>query len=79
LGWKPDLNDGVRLNIQSWVTAGVLCKRFTINWSKDRGKNPDGSERLNELHLTREHRSWRRAEVRGRSQSHQEPHRVKSP
>ena len=53
VGWNPDLNDGVRLNIRPWVTAGVLRKRFTINWNKDRGKNPDGSERLNDLHFTR--------------------------
>ncbi len=53
IGWNPDLNDGVRLNIRPWVTAGVLRKRFTIHWNKDRGKNPDGSERLNDLHWTR--------------------------
>jgi hypothetical protein len=53
VGWNPDLNDGVRLNIRPWVTAGVLRKKFTINWNKDRGKNPDGSERLNDLHWTR--------------------------
>jgi hypothetical protein len=35
------------------VTAGVLRRKFTINWNKDRGKNPDGSERLNDLHWTR--------------------------
>ena len=52
LGWNPDLNDGVRLNIRPFVTAGVLRSRFTINWNKDRGKNPDGSERLNDLHYT---------------------------
>lgn len=52
LGWQPDLNDGVRLNIRPFVTAGVLRSRFTINWNKDRGKNPDGSERLNDLHFT---------------------------
>jgi len=46
------LNDGVRLNIRPFVTAGVLRSKFTINWNKDRGKNPDGSERLNELHFT---------------------------
>ncbi len=50
VGWNPDLNDGVRLNIRPWVTAGVLRSKFTINWNKDRGKNPDGSERLNDLH-----------------------------
>lgn len=52
LGWQPDLNDGVRLNIRPFVTAGVLRGRFTINWNKDRGKNPDGGERLNDLHYT---------------------------
>ncbi len=33
--------------------AGVLRSKFTMNWKKDRGKNPDGSERHNDLHLTR--------------------------
>jgi len=62
LGWNPDLNDGVRLNIRPFVTAGVLRSKFTINWSKDRGKNPDGSERLNDLHYTlAEKRSAREA------------------
>jgi len=51
MGWEPDLNDGVRLNIRPFVTAGVLRSRFTINWNKDRGTNPDGSERLNDLHF----------------------------
>lgn len=52
IGWEPDLNDGVRLNIRPFVTAGVLRSKFTINWNKDRGTNPDGSERLNDLHFT---------------------------
>jgi len=52
IGWDPDLNNGVRLNIRPFVTAGVLRSRFTINWNKDRGKNPDGSERLNDLYFT---------------------------
>lgn len=52
IGWNPDLNDGVRLNIRPFVTAGVLRNRFTIHWNKDRGTNPDGSERLNDLHFT---------------------------
>lgn len=52
IGWDPDLNDGVRLNIRPFVTVGVLRSKFTINWNKDRGKNPDGSERLNDLHYT---------------------------
>jgi len=53
IGWDPDLNDGVRLNSRPWVTAGVLRKKFTVNWGPDRGKNPDGSERINDLHFTR--------------------------
>ena len=52
IGWAPDLNDGVRLNIRPFVEAGVLRNKFTVNWNKDRGTNPDGTERLNDLHLT---------------------------
>lgn len=51
-GWNPDLNDGVRLNIRPFVLAGVLRAKFTVKWNKDRGTNPDGSERLNDLHYT---------------------------
>ena len=43
IGWEPDLNDGVRLNIRPFVMADVLRKRPSINWGKDRGKNPPGS------------------------------------
>ncbi len=53
IGWNPDINDGVRLNVRPFVEAGVLRSKFTVNWKKDRGKNPDGSERYNNLHLTR--------------------------
>ena len=48
IGWEPDLNDGVRLNIRPFVTAGILRSKLNIKWGKDPGKNPDGSERLNE-------------------------------
>lgn len=53
IGWDPDLNDGVRLNVRPFVEAGVLRSRFGVKWDKDRGKNPDGSERLNDLHFTK--------------------------
>jgi len=53
VGWDPDLDDGVRLNIRPFVEAGVLRSRVNVHWKKDRGKNPDGSERLNDLHYTR--------------------------
>ena len=52
LGWDPDLDDGVRLNIRPFVEARVLRSSFNIHWKKDRGTNPDGSERLNDIHLT---------------------------
>ena len=43
LGWDPDLNDGVRLNIRPFMTADVLRKKPNIKWGVDRGKNPPGS------------------------------------
>jgi hypothetical protein len=50
IGWEPDLDDGVRLNIRPFVTAGILRAKVNVKWDKDRGKNPDGSERINDLH-----------------------------
>ena len=52
MGWNPDLNDGVRLNIRPFVSAGVLRSRVNVNWKKDRGRDLDGSERLNDMHFT---------------------------
>jgi hypothetical protein len=56
IGWHPDLNDGVRLNIRPFMQADVLRKRPNIKWGVDRGKNPPGSpwgeERDNDRHLT---------------------------
>ena len=49
VGWKPDINDGIRLNIRSFMAddipggkkgAGVLRSRPNIHWRKDRGKEP---------------------------------------
>jgi hypothetical protein len=53
IGWQPDLDDGIRLNSRPFVTASILRAKFTINWNKDRGTNPDGSERHNDLHHSR--------------------------
>lgn len=62
LGWEPDLDDGVRLNIRPFVEAGILRSKVNVHWKKDRGKNPDGSERHNDLHFTLdEKRAARRA------------------
>jgi hypothetical protein len=56
IGWDPDLNDGVRLNIRPFMDADVLRKKPNINWGIDRGKNPNGSPwgeiRDNDRHLT---------------------------
>jgi hypothetical protein len=67
IGWNPDLNDGVRLNIRPFMTAGILRKNPNIKWTKDRGTEPKRDkdqfpwfwngdtftgERVNDVHLT---------------------------
>ena len=40
IGWEPDLNDGVRMNIRPFVEAGVLRiprAKLGIHWKSDRG------------------------------------------
>jgi hypothetical protein len=73
LGWEPDLNDGVRLNIRPFVTAGVLRKNPKLNWNKDRGKDPESAplyhlfegDRINDHHLVlAEKRAAREAAAR---------------
>jgi hypothetical protein len=47
VGWNPDLNDGVRLNIRPFMSvpdigkrdAGVLRDKPNIKWGKDRGQD----------------------------------------
>jgi hypothetical protein len=42
IGWDPDLNDGVRMNIRPFVEAAVLRiprARLGIKWQADRGKD----------------------------------------
>ena len=51
IGWDPDINDGIRMNIRPFMTArplgakakGACILRATpkIKWDKDRGKEPD--------------------------------------
>jgi hypothetical protein len=51
IGWNPDLNDGVRLNIRPFMTvgdikkkgAGILRDKPNINWNKDRGKDVESA------------------------------------
>ena len=68
IGWNPDLNDGVRLNIRPFLTlpdvrkkgAGVLRDKPTVKWNKDRGKDLESApwhhkfngNRINDHHLT---------------------------
>jgi hypothetical protein len=57
MGWDPDLNDGVRMNIRPFVEAGIFRGKVNVNWNKDRGKdlkpNVSGTvERHNDLHFT---------------------------
>jgi hypothetical protein len=52
LGWEPDINDGVRINIRPWLianvaphakpkkTPSVLRVAPKITYGKDRGKEP---------------------------------------
>ena len=50
IGWEPDINDGVRMNIRPFLAsdlpggkkgAGILRHKPNIKWAKDRGKEPD--------------------------------------
>jgi hypothetical protein len=67
IGWNPDLNDGVRVNIRPFVMANVLRKPPNIKWTEDRGKEPERDpeqfpwfwdagaftgNRINDVHLT---------------------------
>ncbi len=64
IGWEPDLNDGVRLNIRPFMEADVLRKKPNIKWGIDRGKNPPGTPwgevRDNDTHLTLEEKRMAR-------------------
>ena len=49
IGWNPDINDGVRLNIRPFLKvrdvgkkgAGILKFKPNIKWEKDRGSEPE--------------------------------------
>ena len=48
IGWHPDVNDGVRLNIRPFLSvtdvgkkgAGILRWKPNVKWDKDRGREP---------------------------------------
>jgi hypothetical protein len=68
IGWEPDLDDGVRLNIRPFLSvkdvgkkgAGILRWKPNVHWNKDRGKDVEsapwfgtfGGERINDHHLS---------------------------
>ena len=70
IGWNPDLNDGVRLNIRPFLSgldlkkkgAGILRDKPNIKWDKDRGKDVKSApwyhkfngDRINDHHTTLE-------------------------
>ena len=67
IGWDPDLDDGVRINIRPFIMApdvrfkdaGVLRSKFRINWDIDAGKESEnsplydilGEKRKNDCHF----------------------------
>jgi hypothetical protein len=80
IGWHPDLNDGVRMNIRPFMEAGILRKNPNIKWTKDRGKEPEqnqndypwlwsGNEfvgdRVNGVHLTNAEKTAARTRKKG--------------
>jgi hypothetical protein len=68
IGWNPDPNDGVRLNIRPFLSvsdvgkrgAGILRDKPNINWNHDRGNDLEVApwyqlfkgERINDHHLS---------------------------
>ena len=49
VGWEPDVNDGVRLNLRPFLAAdlpggrkgaGILRSKPNVHWRKDRGREP---------------------------------------
>ncbi|MGH7229283.1 MAG: hypothetical protein ACREIH_08740 [Nitrospiraceae bacterium] len=70
IGWEPDLNDGVRLNIRPFLGAvdvgkkgaGILSAKPNIHWNKDCGTDVPSAPwykvfkgaRINDYHLTLE-------------------------
>ncbi len=74
IGWDPDLNDGIRMNIRPFMNvpdirkkgAGILRDKPNIKWGKDRGKDVKtapwyhlfGGDRINDHHLSLEEKRY---------------------
>lgn len=81
IGWNPDLNDGVRLNIRPFLSvpdvskkgAGVLRDKPNVKWDKDRGKDVESApwyhrfngDRINDHHLSLDIKCQARASKMG--------------
>ena len=60
LGWEPDFDDGVRMNIRPFVEAEVLREVPNVKWTKDRGTDVRSApwhdlfkgQRINDHHTT---------------------------
>jgi hypothetical protein len=80
IGWYPDLNDGVRMNIRPFIEADILRKKPNIKWTKDRGNEPERDkndypwfwsgndpvrDRVNDVHLTNDEKTAARQRKKG--------------
>jgi hypothetical protein len=77
IGWNPDLDDGVRMNIRPFMTAGILKDKPNIKWGKDRGTDVKSApwyhlgptyggkegDRINEHHTSRAEKQAARQKV----------------
>ncbi|MBY3273692.1 SAM-dependent DNA methyltransferase [Rhizobium laguerreae] len=71
LGWDPDFDDGVRVNIRPFIEAGILREQPKgIAWTKDRGNDAPSApwypifkgERTNDHHTTLDEKRSARAD-----------------
>ena len=68
IGWEPELDDGVRLNIRPFMRAqlpfggrkgaGVLRWKPNVKWGKDRGKEPERHKETDQAIRPREDFPW---------------------
>ncbi len=84
IGWEPDINDGVRMNIRPFISvpdvgkkgAGILRDKPNIKWGIDRGKDTVSNpwyhifkgERINDYHLSLDEKKRAKEEERQRRQ-----------
>ena len=68
IGWAPDLDDGVRLNIRPFMRAelssggrkgaGILRWKPNVKWGKDKGKEPERRKDTGETIRSRKDFPW---------------------